>query len=78
MTTTLLVAGGIMFALAAVFGAMLTVASVKLAVQEDARVTGVLGVLPMANCGGCGFAGCSDFAKAGAGERRPMKGCPVG
>ena len=76
--TTLLIAGAIMFALAALFATLLTIASVKLAVKEDPRVIAVLDVLPMANCGACGFAGCADFAKAVVAEKAEMTGCPVG
>ena len=30
----------------------------------DPRVESILDILPGANCGGCGYAGCSDYAKA--------------
>lgn len=33
-------------------------------VPTDPRIEQVLELLPAANCGGCGFAGCADFAKA--------------
>ncbi|UKI34131.1 MAG: Fe-S protein [Lentisphaeria bacterium] len=33
-------------------------------VESDARVELVTELLPGANCGGCGKAGCSDFAKS--------------
>ncbi len=46
-------------------------------VETDARVELVTELLPGANCGGCGKAGCSDFAKSVvAGENPPSK-CPV-
>lgn len=51
----------------------------KFKVYEDPRIDDVEEVLPSANCGGCGYAGCRAFAeglvKAGA-----MEGfnCPVG
>lgn len=46
-------------------------------VESDARVELVTELLPGANCGGCGKAGCSDFAKSVvAGENPPSK-CPV-
>ncbi|MBQ0084949.1 MAG: RnfABCDGE type electron transport complex subunit B [Prevotella sp.] len=38
-------------------------ASKKFAVEEDPRVGQVQEVLPGANCGGCGFAGCVGFAE---------------
>ncbi|MCK5844657.1 MAG: RnfABCDGE type electron transport complex subunit B, partial [Victivallales bacterium] len=47
------------------------------AVETDPRIETVGELLPGANCGGCGFAGCSDFAKAVvAGDVEPA-GCPV-
>lgn len=58
---------------------ILYVASKKFAVYEDPRIAQVAEVLPQANCGGCGFPGCSGFAaacvKAGSLEG---KMCPVG
>ena len=43
---------------------ILYVASKKFAVYEDPRIGQVAQVLPQANCGGCGFPGCSGFAAA--------------
>ena len=58
---------------------ILYVASKKFAVYEDPRIAQVAEVLPQANCGGCGYPGCSGFAdacvKAGSLEG---KFCPVG
>lgn len=46
-------------------------------VESDPRIELVTELLPGANCGGCGKAGCSDFAKSVvAGENPPSK-CPV-
>lgn len=41
---------------------MLVVASKVFHVEVDERVTNVRECLPGANCGGCGFAGCDDYA----------------
>ena len=46
------------------FGAGLAYASKKFAVEIDPRVTAVLGALPGANCGGCGYPGCAGYAEA--------------
>lgn len=58
---------------------ILYAASKKFAVYEDPRIAQVAEVLPQANCGGCGYPGCSGFAaacvKAGSLEG---KLCPVG
>ncbi len=46
-------------------------------VESDPRIDLALELLPGANCGGCGKAGCADFAKAlAAGEVTPAN-CPV-
>jgi RnfABCDGE-type electron transport complex B subunit len=45
------------------FAVILLVASEKLKVVQDERVEKVAGVLPNANCGACGYAGCADYAK---------------
>ncbi|MBR7155654.1 MAG: hypothetical protein IKD22_02350, partial [Lentisphaeria bacterium] len=46
-------------------------------VERDSRADLALELLPGANCGGCGKAGCADFARALAkGEVTPGN-CPV-
>jgi Na+-translocating ferredoxin:NAD+ oxidoreductase RNF subunit RnfB len=46
-------------------GAIILVAASKfMAVEEDPRIEQVSECLAGANCGGCGYAGCSDYAKA--------------
>lgn len=47
-----------------VCGAVLALAARFFAVHEDPRIEQVTGLLPGANCGGCGFAGCADYATA--------------
>ena len=42
----------------------LAIADKYLAVQEDPRIGLATAALPGANCGGCGFAGCADYARA--------------
>ena len=49
---------------------ILYAASKKFAVYEDPRIAKVSEVLPQANCGGCGYPGCSGFA--GACVKLPM------
>ncbi len=46
------------------FGIMITFASKKFEVEQDDRVEKILEILPNANCGGCGYAGCGAYAKA--------------
>jgi Na+-translocating ferredoxin:NAD+ oxidoreductase RNF subunit RnfB len=51
----------------------------KFKVYEDPRIDEVQAVLPAANCGGCGFAGCRNFAEAlVAAETFEGLNCPVG
>ena len=46
-------------------GAVILVAASKfMAVEEDPRIEQITGCLAGANCGGCGYAGCADYAKA--------------
>jgi len=65
--------------IALVAAAILFLASKKFAVYEDPRIEQITETLPGANCGGCGFAGCSALAgaivKDGSLEG---KFCPVG
>ena len=64
--------------LALVFGAFLGFAAKKFAVKTDPRVEKVESVLPNANCGACGFPGCSGFAKAVVAGNAPVDGCIPG
>ncbi|MEA1974345.1 MAG: RnfABCDGE type electron transport complex subunit B [Bacillota bacterium] len=60
------------------FGAGLAYASQKFEVKRDPKVEAVYDALPSANCGGCGFPGCMQFAEAVVkGDAKP-NGCPVG
>ena len=58
--------------IAFVAAAILYVCSKKFAVKEDPRIALVAEILPQANCGGCGFPGCSGMADA------LVKGADVG
>lgn len=58
----ILISVGIALAISVLLGLLLAVASKYLAVKEDPRVGEVTKMLPGANCGGCGFAGCSGMA----------------
>lgn len=61
---TILIAVLVVGAVGAVCALILGIAEKFLAVKEDARIGLVLAELPGANCGGCGFAGCNDYAHA--------------
>lgn len=60
------------------FAGALAIADRKLRVEENPLIGSVNEVLPNANCGACGNAGCYDFAvKVVEGKAAP-NGCPVG
>jgi len=60
------------------FGIGLGIASKKLSVQIDPRIGKILDILPGANCGACGYPGCSAFAKAVAEGSAEPTGCIPG
>jgi len=47
-------------------------------VERDKRIDEVENALPGANCGACGYAGCSSFAEAVVRGEASVDGCPVG
>jgi H+/Na+-translocating ferredoxin:NAD+ oxidoreductase subunit B len=72
-----LMAGGAMAGLGVILSGLLAFATLKLHVQEDPRIDAVDDMLPHANCGACGKAGCRAFAEAVVdGEMSPGK-CTV-
>ena len=71
-------AGATMLVLAAGFALLLLIASIKLKVQIDPKVEQILTVLPGADCGACGFAGCSAYAKAIAANPELIGKCAPG
>ncbi len=58
-------------------GAILSIASKVFYVFEDPRIATVEGLMAGANCGGCGFAGCSAAASAVVGGEAPPNVCIV-
>ncbi len=63
--------------LGVIFGAGLAVASKKFAVQIDPRIEKIHGLLPGANCGACGGAGCFGFAESLVEGKVPVDACRV-
>ncbi|MCI6702956.1 MAG: Fe-S cluster domain-containing protein [Prevotellaceae bacterium] len=78
----ILIALGVLGAIALVAALVLYVCSKKFAVEEDPRLGLVTEALPGANCGGCGFPGCGGLADAlvKAADAGSLEGlnCPVG
>ena len=63
MTTTIIWTIAILTVLGAVLAVVLYIVAEKFKVEEDPRIDEVEKVLPGANCGGCGQAGCRAFAQ---------------
>ena len=74
MLLPVLVLGGIGFIAAIGLG----IAARVFYVKEDPRIKGVLDILPGANCGGCGYAGCAACAEAIVKGEVETNACVVG
>ncbi len=61
-----------------IFGALLAVAAKIFEVKKDERIPLIVECLPGANCGGCGYAGCSAYAEAICKGEAAVNLCPVG
>ncbi|MFC2133867.1 RnfABCDGE type electron transport complex subunit B [Bacteroidota bacterium] len=78
MEITFIIAIATMGGLGLIFAGGLAFADKKLRVEENPLIVKINDILPGANCGACGNAGCYDFAvKLVAGEVQ-VNGCPVG
>lgn len=64
MTTTIIWTIVAITVLGVVLAGVLYLIANKFKVEEDPRIDEVEKVMPGANCGGCGFAGCRAFAQA--------------
>lgn len=75
LVTTVLVVSG----LGALLALLLFLVAKKFKVEEDPRIDEVEKILPGANCGGCGFAGCRGLSEALV-KRDDISSlfCPVG
>lgn len=72
---SLLALGGVAF----LFATVIFFVEKKFKVIEDPRIDQIQEILPGANCGGCGFAGCRNFAEAIVKARNmDTLFCPVG
>ncbi len=78
MEYTLLIAIATMGGLGLLFAGGLAIADKKLRVEENPLIGKINDVLPGANCGACGKAGCYDFAVNVVEGKAQVNGCPVG
>lgn len=79
MTGTILFTIACLVALGLLFSVVLYFVAQKFKVEEDPRIEIVESIMPGANCGGCGHAGCHAFAEAVV-KAPSVEGffCPVG
>lgn len=79
MSTTIIWTIVILAGLGLILSLVLYLVAAKFKVEEDPRIDEVEKVMPGANCGGCGFAGCRAFADAAVKAPNLDKNyCPVG
>ena len=74
----ILIAIGILGGLGLLFGLILGIASKVFHVDTDPRLDQLVDALPGANCGGCGYAGCSAYAQAVLDGKAPIGKCASG
>lgn len=79
LTKLILIAVAVLGAIGAIFAVVLYFVAQKFKVVEDPLIDEIAEVLPGANCGGCGMAGCRAMAEAFA-KQGNMDGlkCPAG
>jgi Na+-translocating ferredoxin:NAD+ oxidoreductase RNF subunit RnfB len=79
MTNTVIWTIAIITVLGLLLALVLYLVAKKFKVEEDPRIDEVEKVMPGANCGGCGFAGCRAFAEAAV-KAPDLESifCPVG
>ena len=75
MLITILVSAAVVAAVGLILGALIGFTAKKFEVQTDPKIEAVQELLPGANCGGCGYAGCADFASAIVTKDADPSGC---
>ena len=65
----------IVFCIGLLLGFVIAAASHFLAVKKEERIGQIEAVLPGANCGACGYAGCAAYAEAIISEGAPANKC---
>lgn len=74
-TQSLLIILAIIACISIIFAILIIVISKLCKVPKNEKVEKIQEHLAGANCGGCGFAGCADFAKALFEGKAPLEGC---
>jgi electron transport complex protein RnfB len=77
-TVALILAAGVLVVLAVAMGFVLGWANRAFHVRTDPKVEEILAALPGANCGGCGFVGCAEYAAAVARGEADVSLCAPG
>jgi len=75
---TIGLSAGTMFGMAVVLSYILGWANKRFHVDVEPRVVAVIDALPGANCGGCGYVGCGEYAEAVVLEHEAVNRCTVG
>ncbi len=76
MIVKVIIAAAILGVMGLILGAALSFASKMFYVKEDERIAQITNLLPGANCGGCGYAGCSNYADAIVSNGEAINCCP--
>lgn len=76
--TMILIAVCIVAGIGLIIGLILAIASAIMAVPTDEKVEAITEALPGANCGACGYSGCSGYAKALAEGEAKLGACSPG
>lgn len=71
-------AGLVLLGVGVAFAVVLNIAHGRLKVERDPVVEAIEAALPGANCGGCGFPGCSAYAEALAEDHKLLGKCGPG
>lgn len=75
---SLLLPAIVLAATGAVFGLLISLASIAFAVEIDDRVESMREMLPGYNCGACGYPGCEGFANGIVFEGAELTRCKPG
>lgn len=77
MFDLIIISVGLLICIGIILGVAIGLAAKFFKVHQDPKLELIQEALPGANCGGCGFAGCADFAKALLENKKSAEHCPV-